>query len=309
MLRGFALIVVLALLGAMSPLEPPSPSRGEARQPEQSHPQPAAQQPATDQRGTDEVPLTVKVLPPEKSPDERAREQRERDEKASHERWLTNWTGVLAIFTVLLAVVAGIQAGFFWVQLKLMRVGVDDAKKAAEAAGESAQATKASVELARETAERQLRAYVTVRAEHLRVQGEDSEKFVLELRIENTGQTPANEIGIKSLVRIEKHPLPATFDFSVPDDSFDEPSVIILGPGGRSFHHSGAEGPFSEADMKEVKRAKSGRRIYCWGTIRYEDAFGAEQTTEFCYFLNWETKPDGGDRIAVQVGRYHNKAT
>jgi hypothetical protein len=74
-------------------------------------------------------------------------------------RW---WRDAVAIFTLCLVFVGAAQAVLFLVQLRLIRQSLTDAKIAAEAAKESADATKASVELSRQTAERQLRAYVYI---------------------------------------------------------------------------------------------------------------------------------------------------
>jgi hypothetical protein len=80
--------------------------------------------------------------PAEPSEEERA----ERDEHRRNENGLANYTRWLAAFTLLLVIVAGVQAGLFVWQLRLMKTGSLDTKVAADAAKESADVSKTTME-------------------------------------------------------------------------------------------------------------------------------------------------------------------
>ena len=92
--------------------------------------------------------------------------------------------------TLGLVMVGAVQAGLFIWQLGLIRKGLADTKEAADAARDTAKATTDFVILARETAERQLRAYVFVdyaRATLIRAK----QKSFAEIVVRNFGKTPA----------------------------------------------------------------------------------------------------------------------
>ena len=112
--------------------------------------------------------------------------------------WLTK--DAAGFFTFILVCVGGIQAWFFWIQLRLIRQSLDDAKMAAVAAERAAKATEDAVELSRQTAERQLRAYVHTVGKDFLVQGVDSDRFVNKFSVVNAGQTPAYKLKIDSVV-------------------------------------------------------------------------------------------------------------
>jgi hypothetical protein len=115
----------------------------------------------------------------------------ESQEKASNERMLVLWTVVIAIGTAALALVAAGQLGMFLVQLRLMRKSVIDTGAAANAASDSA-ATM------RDTARRQLRAYLTVSEISIGMPAQWEQvnpvAFITDIRIKNSGQTPAYKV-------------------------------------------------------------------------------------------------------------------
>src|SRR5579872_6770986 len=66
----------------------------------------------------------------------------------------------VAVFTGALVIVGSAQAALFLWQLDLMRKGLRDAKNSADAAKDTAEATGEAVAISRESAVRELRAYV-----------------------------------------------------------------------------------------------------------------------------------------------------
>ena len=85
----------------------------------------------------------------------------------------------------------------FYVQLRIIRESLDDAKKAADAAERAADASKASLELSRTTAERELRAYVHINKFIFTKIGDGGPKYVA-LKVtpiwKNSGQTPTRHM-------------------------------------------------------------------------------------------------------------------
>ena len=92
----------------------------------------------------------------------------EKTQQAAAERgepkafWETATTDPVAAFTLCLVFVGGLQAYLFLKQLVIIRISLDEAKLAGLAATRTAKATEDAVELSRQTAERQLRAYVQI---------------------------------------------------------------------------------------------------------------------------------------------------
>jgi hypothetical protein len=99
---------------------------------------------APEQRGTDEAPISVKILPADEAKDKADQDKRERAEKALVDKKaafetqrIADYTLWLSALTGGLVVIAFGQAVLFWYQLRLIREGLADSKKAAEAAEES----------------------------------------------------------------------------------------------------------------------------------------------------------------------------
>lgn len=123
----------------------------------QSQNTPPAQTAAPDKRGTDDVPLAIKILPTQDAKEKAEKAERERIEKAVTDKHLAdetqrlaNYTGALFIVTCLLFGAALFQVGLFWFQLRIMKGGLKDAAKAANAAAAGAQSAKESTDLARQ---------------------------------------------------------------------------------------------------------------------------------------------------------------
>jgi hypothetical protein len=225
--------------------------------------------------------------------------------------WMTH--DAAGFFTLWLVIVGGGQLVLFYVQLRLIRESLDGAKIAANAAISSAQTAAIQAEISRgtlktmqDTAEHQLRAYIFVTGIGFDEQDAGHERFIHKFRIENTGVTPAYKLRVESLTRPQPHPLSPDFDFAITPPGRN-PSVMMLGPGQRVEHHSLADESLSPIEMFQIKREESGQRLYTFGAVRYEDAFGRERVTNFCYFLEWEIRPNGY-AFNVHPSEQHNDA-
>lgn len=155
-------------------------------------------------------------------------------------------------------------------------------------------------------AERQLRAYVFLTGIDFIEQDKKQDRFIHKFEIKNTGLTPAYKLWIESLTRPLPHPLPADFSFAI-DPPGRNPSVMMLGPGQTTGHDSHADEPLSKTELIKIRSLETGTRLYTFGTIRYEDAFGRKKFTNFCYFVEWTA---GTERYSISVhpSERHNDA-
>jgi len=283
-MRFRCLVIALVFLAAFA-----SDSSGQSQRPPGAEQTKAAQQPSTpDPRGTAQSPAVVKILPPD---DAEAKAKQEAQDRAAKDQldWNTIKLGIAAIIVALLQFIAiGVQAWFLWRTVKV-------SETAARVAGESAQAVVS-----------QLRAYVHIVGKDFLVQGEDHERFVNQIRILNSGQTPAYKLQIQSVTRTLPYPLPAEFDFdATPKGRY--PSVMMVGPNSEVGHDSLADIVLSPIEMANIMREDSGIRLYSYGTVKYEDCFERSRFTNFCYFLGWNITPEGYT-LSVHATEQHNDA-
>lgn len=131
---------------------------------------------------------------------------------------LSSWS-LVTLFTLGLLIVAAIQAGLFIEQLRLIRISSNDTAKAANAARDSADAARAGLELTKDVAKRQLRAYVHVT--ETRIFWKNG-AYVLVARFRNSGQTPAYKYVLKLGLAADVYP----FDTQRITKMFDEAEVF-----------------------------------------------------------------------------------
>ncbi len=137
----------------------------------------------------------------------------------------------------------------------------------------------------RETAERQLRAYVSVsevRVEHL----EGMAEFSVELK--NCGQTPAYKLTVDTNVKLAAHPLNEPLALTARPRG-----VTIVGPG-QASHGFVPAGRALNAEELAALRAGT-KALYVFGEINYEDAFGIARWTRFRFMIGGDVdiRPEG----------------
>ena len=161
------------------------------------------------------------------------------------------------------------------------------------------------VVISRNTARRQLRAYVVTRGKDIN-QRETDGRFVLRIDIQNTGQTPAYEMNVISRTCILDYPVEAAFNFDL--DLGKDPSAMTLGSQECVEHDSIAERVLSDVELAEVTSPttphSAGRRLYSYGTATYRDIFGQNRYTNFCFSLIWDEDGSG----VAHASQYHNDA-
>lgn len=199
---GLWLLAAFAIwaFGVLPFLYGPPPRFAESSHKQESHPTQPKQQASAEPRGTASEPFFVQVLPPNKSATEADDERHEREQKASNEWLLMVWTAVLACFTIALVLVAGVQAGFFWIQLRYMRDGMEDARDVAKAAKVSADAALKSANTAEAALIATDRAWMSITAEPIGplVFEKDRIHIGIGLDLKNVGKSPATHLEVQA---------------------------------------------------------------------------------------------------------------
>jgi hypothetical protein len=195
-----AILVAVAFYAATAgqSSQRPPPSLMVGVQQKQAHSGPTNEQAANNPSDGDDALFTVKVIPGAQSADRRAEAAKDHDEKSFNESWLTRGTIIIAVFTVGLALIAGVQAWFFWRQLGIMKDGLIDAKAAADAstiaanaASESARAGIRQAEVAEASLAKLERPYVYTFNVSYFLRDEESQEFYITYSVGNFGKSPA----------------------------------------------------------------------------------------------------------------------
>lgn len=219
----------------------------------QLHTAQATKTPKSETLGSVDRPLSVKIMPAKDAETKTAEEEKNRKEKAHEDRWLTNSTILLSGVTTILAIFTG---GLWYATYKL-------------------------VSEAKDTAERQLRPYVTMddmgQGLRLAASGKMAGWF-FNPRWTNTGQTPARNVTAWATGRLFKPDIPEDFDF--PKPKLDEQSFSVIGPSLFIRSHD----VNISADQIVRIMTKDGGKFYVWGRIDYDDVFEGtpRRYTEFC---------------------------
>jgi len=241
-------------------------------------------------------------------------ESKEKQSEGEPSGWAWLLKDAAGFFTFGLVAVGVGQAFLFFIQLSYMRVGMGDAKLAAEAAKEAAATAKSQAEVARgtlktmqDTAERQLRAYVFVESAQVVNVIDGTGSPEAHVTIKNYGQTPAYELVNFSGFAIDEYPTPPTLNLTIDDKKFGASgkTAMALGPGCESFSIT----PSQARPVPTEVRSEfiSGTRIaYVYGEVRYKDVFGTERRTEYRLMMGGPAGVRGSQLVGCDEG---NKAT
>jgi hypothetical protein len=173
----------------------------------------------------------------------------------------------------------------------------------------AARATEASVEAGKDTAKRQLRAYIAVTIDSASYQDREKNiKFQGIPRLTNTGQTPAHKLLLKNHASVLPWPLPLSY---VLPDFGDDIGESVMGVGQQATMNILVESFYDDREVAGIMDGSSGKALYCWGLITYEDAFGDSHETQFCQRLLFfpSTTNPGQYTVAGQYTPGRNKAT
>lgn len=155
--------------------------------------------------------------------------------------------------------------------------------------------------IARVTAKRQLRAYVSVSKVYC------SQYFVdlplkTQMTFVNTGQTPALDVALIYAVAFRYDVNSIGFEIFPESDAV---SRSVWGPGVTNGIEFENPDPLDMHDSTLV--TEGGGAIYAWGICYYSDIFGERHQTEFRYALGGKYRSPGtGDMIACEEGNRAN---
>lgn len=152
--------------------------------------------------------------------------------------------------------------------------------------------------IARDTAKRQLRAYISVEPQGIFDYGEENRLCVL---VKNGGQTPAYDIVASSFVGLIEGPR----DFKPTPDEISLERIdagIMLGPQESMSIWVGLN-PIPQDSLEAIRDKKLA--IGHYGSVVYRDAFRTSQTTYFAHYHWGEEMSDAEARRS----RYGNDAT
>ena len=248
---------------------PPTLRAAEAGQPPQSHPAATQEERREDQRGTTNAPLIVKTLPADDAESKADEERADREQHATAERWLVAFAGLLAFFTVVLAIATG---GLFVATWNLVRDG-------------------------RRHSERQLRAYIN--CIDAKVRDFDGPNASANITLRNSGQTPAYNVVTIITGKLAEYPLATPLEFH-PDAERKRNGVVGVG---LNFY---IKPPIREPSLLPLHRSlieAGSAGFYVYGRCDYRDAFGRDLWTTFRVVYNgsiWAREP--GDMTVCEGG-------
>lgn len=230
--------------------------------------------------GTDKSPLIVKLSTSEKSEDEVEKEAYDRGEKRTLDRDMTTYTRLTAYATLVLLLIAAIQAALFWWQLKMLKITLQDGTRASKAADISAKASQLSADIAMRSMVTSARPYV----HHSGIQyishanqttGEIFWRLHLQWR--NSGNTPTR--GLRVFAKFELLDTEKPRDFLFEFESKATANLVGIPPGG------GLASTLGDFTGEQLDDVKAGRKfLYIWGKATYQSVFeeAGEHITKFC---------------------------
>lgn len=181
------------------------------------------------------------------------------------------------------------QTGAMINQTTLMNLSLEETRKMVDQNERAVKAAENNVETVEKTAIYTNRAYIVAK-----IRGAGREWPQLRLRIQNTGNTPANDVTVTYDCGLREEP-PHT---EWPDGgvTYDAGWIVIerlglIAP--QSSYHVIETQLVVALDNAQTDQWRSGKlKFYCWGRIYYEDIFNDKRHTDFCFVMS-EEHPNG----------------
>jgi hypothetical protein len=189
------------------------------------------------------------------------------DHQADKSLWDRVVSDPMNVLTLGLLFVGSTQAILFLWQLNLIREGLADTKEAADGAKKSADIANESLLLSKETAERQLRAYVSLKqfgkSPMLDTKTNALLGWSLNVVWQNTGATPTRDMLSHTSVRFEIEDIPE--DYRFPDmwiiGKEQVYTPVTLAPNSTFVDDIGA---FSIDQLQEIRSGQKILYLYGW---------------------------------------------
>lgn len=238
-----------------------------------------------------------------KAPDRNQNPQREewRNEQDLQAQWdMSRWAFWSAFAASIGVLITGV--GVFYVRQTL-----EATRAAVEEAREGTKAANAAVQVTRDMAARELRAYVGIEITGLEFQRGANNAIGCKVRytLRNFGQTPAYNVRVDSDFRLA--PAPLLEDFAPPIKNAMDFNAA-LNPGETSG------GTIEKGQSLDGRKA--GDKLYIFAVVRYRDIFAMSQDTWFCAYVENSDEllfdPPPGIRnikIDLKKAERHNNAT
>ena len=149
----------------------------------------------------------------------------------------------------------------------------------------SAKEAHETVAVFKDASARQMRAYLSVGFGNLVKQNPvTNQRFEVHMMLQNVGNTPAYKVA--SDTHLDVLPFPFPSDFAFPDIVEAMPSANVVGPHHNYVLTGVAERLYSSDDILEISHGAK-KRLYVYGRIKYEDAFGTSRHLNFCQAILW----------------------
>lgn len=174
------------------------------------------------------------------------------------------------------------------------RSAIEQAEALAIAA-RNADSAQNLVEISKDNAKRQLRAYITLQEVDFKPSGIIAGPFILQIIWKNTGNTPAVDVVCRTKFQIFE--IESELEF----DNFDR--FPIIGPAARGPNQEiwGGEITISSDNYSSVGRGE--QRMAIIGYVAYQDVFGTSHETRTCVEIMISNEPG---RVAFVPFGYNN---
>ena len=154
-----------------------------------------------------------------------------------------------------------------------------------------------AVEVAEDTAKRELRAYLALAPKRIGgfVVGN---KVNFEFSPNNHGQTPASRVHHLFEIKVLPHPLPLNFKYPTPTREVKNETTVF--PNSDQISWFIGEQDITENKLNNVREDKA--RLHCWGMTFYHDVFNKKWSVKFFVSMG------GADFVSNQAA-YHAGVT
>lgn len=190
-----------------------------------------------------------------------------------------------SLFSLAIVIVVVVHAIMYYKQAKAMDAQVQQSERAIKAAEDN-------VKTVEKTAIYANRAYVVAK---IRDVGNAEEFLGFRLRIENSGNTPANKVIVSYDFGLRETPpcgrIEGT-DLVEYDSGYSQVERLGVVAPKASYHVISTAG-FTMLLPEQLEKWNLEKlRFYCWGRIYYETIFDEKRHTDFCFYQS-ANRPDG----------------
>jgi hypothetical protein len=162
-------------------------------------------------------------------------------------------------------------------------------------------ATQLTLRHNRETAERQLRAYVSVEPKGIRKLYPNKDAVLAHVGFHNTGSIFAKNVRIFMDTKLSENGDETGF----PIDESSISGKVVIAPRATIFSGAYKSFPIIEIDTRMAASTSGTVYLYVWGIVQYHDGFVGGRFTKFCHRYNFRGRPQGKYTFRAKQGRYH----